>query len=565
VATDLPVDWTGAHLESVHDRYVAGLKPVLVVVAIGAYLALGLVWTNLAVLTLLRTVRRQKEMAVRVALGSGRGHLARMLALEMLLVCLAALGAGLTLAHLALRSLSPLIEERLGRPAPGGASAMSIDTTVVLLVGGAGMIVALSLSFLPLLGRWQGRLADVLGRERSSTPDRGAVRRVRSALVALEIAGTLVLLAGGGLMLRSVNGMVRADLGFQPEGLIRSRVVLRGRDYADAAEYRRFYEELSVRLTSVTGAPVVFTSWPFFVERPVQTIEIDGRDGDGRTAGFLNAGAGFFAVAGIRLTAGRDFTADDVRSGAAVAVVSETLAARLWPNGRALGRQLRGIEQTPRGPVAGPWRTVVGVATDVRQDYLDTQTSDVYYPSSPASFGRFGTFYLRSSQPAASLASAVRGAAAAVDPRAMIDEPTPLTDQNQTLAGARFLTGMTTGVAVVGMLLAVIGIYGVTAYSVQQRTRDVAIRLALGASAGDVRRLLLREGAVVLAMGLGIGVLGALGVSTVLERWLYEVPARDPGTFAAASCVLALTALLAAWWPTRRVSQQNPAIALKDD
>jgi predicted permease len=565
VATDLPADWTGAHLESARERYVAGLRPVLVAIALGAGLVLALVWTNVAVLTLLRTMRRQKEMAVRVALGSGRGHLARMLALEMLLVCLAALGVGLTLAHLALQSLGPLIEERLGRPAPGGASAMSIDTTVVLLVGGAGVIVALSLSFLPLLGHWQGRLADVLGRDHSSTPDRGAARRMRSVLVVVEIAITLVLLAGGGLMLRSVVGMVRSDLGFQPEHLIRSRVVLRGGDYADAAEYARFYDEFSSRLRSATGAPVVFTSWPFFIDRPTQPIEIDGREGDARTAGFVNAGAGYFATAGITVSAGRDFTAEDVRSGAAVAVVSQTLAARLWPQDSAIGRQLRGIDQTPRGSVPGPWRTVVGVAADVRQEYLDTQVADVYYPLSPLSFGRFGTFYLRTNQSAASLVAAVRTAAAAVDPHAMVDDPTPVTDQNQALEGARFVTAMASGIAAVGMLLAVIGIYGVTAYSVQQRTREVAIRMALGATAGSIRRLLLKNGAAVLAIGLGLGVLGALGFSTLLEHWLYGVPARDPGTLMASSCLLALAVLLAAWWPTRGVSQESPSTALKEN
>jgi ABC-type antimicrobial peptide transport system permease subunit len=127
------------------------------------------------------------------------------------------------------------------------------------------------------------------------------------------------------------------------------------------------------------------------------------------------------------------------------------------------------------------------------------------------------------------------------------------------------MTAMTSGVAIVGMLLALVGIYGVTAYSVQQRTREVAIRIALGATAGSVRRLLLEDGAAVLAMGLGLGVLGALGFSTLLEHWLYGVPARDPRTLAASSCLLALAAFLAAWWPTRRVSQQSPANALKDD
>lgn len=563
-ASDLPSDWAGVVLESVRERYVAELRPVLMVVSMGAGLVLLLVWTNVAVLTLLRTLRRQKEIAVRVALGSGRAALARMLALEALLVCLAALVTGLSLAHVVLGALAPVIERQLGRPAPGGSGALSIDGSIVVALGVLGGLVALSLSLLPLIGRSQRRLGDVLGRERGVASDTRVMRHTRSALVSVEVAGTLALLVGGGLMLRSVTGMVRTDLGFDPQVLARSRVILRGADYPDPQSFFRFYEQFGDRLATATAARVVFADWPFFAARPTLSVEVDGRAGQGLTSGYLRAGPGFFATAGIGLRAGRDFTRADVQSDAPVVVVSESLAARLWPDGAPIGRRLRGVEQTPSGPTPGPWRTVIGVAADTRQGYFDGQVGDVYFPLSPSSFGRFGSFYLRTTQPPASLTATVRATAAAIDPRAMIDEVSAVASQNQELEGAEFLTTMLGGVAGAAMFLAVIGIYGVTAYTVQQRARDTAIRLALGATPRSVRRLFLKDCVITTSVGLLLGLLVTAALSSLLESWVYGVPARDPGTMALAAALLAAICLLSAWWPSRRGSNQNPMSALKE-
>lgn len=563
VASGLPSDWSGVHLESVRERYVAQLRPVLVGVTVAAGLVLVIVCANVAVLMLLCTVRRQKELAVRAALGSGRGHLARMLLVEAGFLCVAALAAALALTQVVLQLIAPLIETQLGRPAPGGTAAIAVDSTVLLIIGGAGLGIALSLSLFPLLTPWQHRLSEALRRDGTVGPDGRSMRRLRVALITFEVAGTLVLLVGCGLFVRSAVTMVRTDLGFEAERLVRSRVVLRGADYADAQAFAGFYDRFAERVSGATQSAVVFTSWPPFIERSKQSVEVDGRVGQQASAGAILVSAGYFGTFGIQLQAGRDFTAADAATGAEpVAVISETLARRLWPDGSAIGQRVRGVEPTPAGAKTGPWRVVVGIAADVRQAYADSEVGDLYLPR--AAEDRFGSFYVRTDQPPGLLLGTLRAIAAELDPHAMIDAPRSVASENRELAGTTFLTAMLTGFAAIAGLLAILGIYGVTAYAVQQREREIAIRMALGAATGAVVRVFLKEGALVLAIGLGFGLIGAVVAGRVLENRLYAVRSVDPWTMASTCVLMAAAGVLATWWPARRASNRSPIVALKD-
>jgi predicted permease len=564
VGTEIPSNWTGVHLESAHDRYVGQLRPVLAGMTVASGLVLIIVCANIAVLVLLRTLRRQKELAVRAALGSRRLHLARMLVVETSIVCGAALGAGAALTWVLLRLLAPTIETQLGRPAPGGSTAIAIDATVLVALGALGVVTALLLSLVPLVMPWQRRLADALRLDGTSATDGRSMRHLRSALIAFEVAGTLILFVGCGLMVRSIVEMVQTDFGFRAEHLVRTRVVLRGADYADPPAFFRFYEQFTERLASIVDAPVVFTSWPPFDELPAQKVEIDGRPGHRSSAGAIAVGAGYFRTLGIELRSGRDFTDADMSGAEPVAVISETLARRLWPDGTGVGRQVRGVELTGGGSTAGPWRTVVGVAADVRQTYADGELGDLYVPLSPAAFGRFGSFYLRTDRPPSSLLDDMRGVAAQLDAHAVIDPPRSVTTLNRELAGTTFLTTMLTGFAGIAGFLAVLGIYGVTAYAVRQREREIAIRMALGAAANDVVRLFLRESGLVLAAGLGFGLIGAVSAATMLRNQLYGVRPFDASTLAATCLLLATAGVVATWWPARRASLQNPTGALKE-
>jgi putative ABC transport system permease protein len=562
VGVAIPADWSGVQLESAHERHVAQVRPALVGVTVAAGLVLVIVCANVAVLMVLRTARRRKEMAVRAALGSGRLHLARLLLLESFLVCAAAMGAGVALTQLLLQLLAPLIETQLGRPAPGGAAAIAIDGTVLLVVGGLGLVIALSLSFLPLLAPWQHQLVTALRQDGGTTTDGRSFRHLRSGLVAFEVAGALILLVSCGLLLRSVVGMIRTDLGFEPEGLVRGRVVLRGTDYPDARAFFEFYEQFRQRLSTVTRSRVVFTNWPPFIEHPVQLVEVDERTGAAAGAGAVSVDAGYFSALGIPLRSGRDFVPADVSAAAPVAVISETLARRLWPAGDGIGRRLRAVEPTPAGPRPGPWRIVVGVAADVRQTYGDADLGDLYVPLS--SFGRFGSFYIRTDSPAPSLFNDMRAIAADLDPHAVIHEPRAVEGENRQLAGTTFLTTMLTALGAIAGFLAILGIYGVTAYAVQQRAREIAIRVALGAAAGAVVRLFVKEGAVVLGIGLGVGLFGAGAVTRVLEHQLFGVRASDPSTLAATCLLLGAAGILATWWPAKRAALSSPIVALKE-
>ena len=564
VGTGIPADWSGVRLESAHWRYVGQLRPVIVGVTAAAGLVLIVVCANVAVLMVLRAARRQRELAVRAALGAERRHLARMLIAEGALLCAAALALGLLLTRWLLGVLAPIIETELGRPAPRGTSAIAIDATVLLIIGTAGLAIAVALPLLPLLTPWQRRLAGELRRTGSATTDGRALRHLRSCLIAFEVAGTLVLFVGCGLLLRSAASMLRTDLGFDPEGLARTRIVLRGHDYRDPSGFFRFYDQFTGRLAAVTNAPVVFSNWPPFFDLPEQAIEAGGRTGGGITGGAMEIGPGYFAALGIPLRAGREFTGADSAGAPPVTVISETLARRLWPGEPALGRQIRSIVVTEGGATPGPWRSVVGIAADVRQEYGDANVSDIYAPLTPGAAGRFGSFYARTNRPLAVLHAEARAVAAALDPHAVVDPPRTVGSLNRQLAGTSFLTTVLTGFAAIAGGLAMLGIYGVTAYGVQQRQREIAIRMALGAPGGRVVRLFLKEGASVLTLGLILGLAGAVAAARVLAHQLYAVGPSDPATLVATCVLMSTVAIVATWWPARRASNADPVAALKE-
>ena len=553
----IPAEWTGVHLESAHERYVGRLRPVLVGVTVAVGLLLVIVSANIAVLLLLRAMQRQKEVAVRLALGSGRRHIARMLLTETFLVCAAALAAALAVTSILLASLAPLIEMQLGRPAPN-AAGIAIDTTVLLIVGTVSVLLALSISLAPLVS-WGRPLVDWLRQDARVASDGVWMQRLRRSLIALEVAGAVVLLVGCGVMIRSVVRMLQTDLGFEAGGLVTSRVMLRARNYPDPEAYRRFYERFVDRLGTASGSAVVFSTWPPFVFAPSVLVEADAAAAP-VSAGGIGVSAGYFSTFSIRLRQGREFSGAEASANAAVAVISETLARRLWPDGSALGQRVRAIEPTPQGPTAGPWRTVIGVAADVRQGYDDENRGDLYTPRMPD--GRFGTFYMRSSRPPALLADQVKSAAADVDREAVLNEPRQVAGDDRQLAGTRFMTVLLTGLAAVAAFLATVGIYGVTAYAVQQRTKEVAIRVALGASQHAVLAVFLREGALMLLAGALSGIVGGAWLARVLRNQVFGVQAFDVWTCAGA-CLLLLTAGVAAvWWPVRRASLGPPSAVL---
>ena len=564
-AAFIPPGWPGVKLDSLRNRYLTGMRPVLYALGGAATLVLVLVCLNLAVLLLLRAMRRQREIGVRIALGAGRIHIVRMLVAETSLIAAAALMLGLTTATVALRFLAPFIETQFGRPAPGGTTAIGIDATLLITVSAIGILIAFGLSFVPLLARRHSSLTENLRNEGRGETDGPVLRRLRNSFVAFEIAGSIALLVGSGLMIRSAFNMLQTDLGFRTGQIVRARVALPGRTYPEARSQVAFYDRLVEQLASSADAPVGFTNWPSFYEPIRHPLETDDGIVEGPGVAVVAANDGLFATLGIPIMRGRGFTSADRVGSEPVAIVSEALASRLWPAGNAVGQRLRTAEQTPVQSPMGAWRTIVGVARNIRQTPRDEDLQDVYLPFNQVP-GLYTPVFIRSGRPASFWLPHLRSVVGQIDPSVLVGaELHTLEDEAREFAAtSRFLTSVLTGCAAFALLLAVLGIYGVTAYGVQQRQREVAIRMALGAAPATVIRMFLREGAAVLLAGLIAGVLATIAVVRLIEQQVFGIRPFDISTVAVVCLLMAATTLTATWWPARRAAGASPAAALGD-
>jgi hypothetical protein len=279
----------------------------------------------------------------------------------------------------------------------------------------------------------------------------------------------------------------------------------------------------------------------------------------------LAVSADYFSVLGIPITQGRAFTPRDRLGAEPVAVVSDTLARRLWPDGSAVGRRLRTAEYPAAGSPLTSWRTVVGVSRDVRQTYADEDRKDIYLPFFQAP-NQYAPLVIRTDRPASYWLPKVRAAVASIDPAvAIYESPSLEQEAERLLAGTKFLTSMLTGFAIFAAFLAVLGIYGVTSYAVQQREREMAIRIALGATGRTVIRMFLNDGARVLAAGIACGLLAAAAVTRMLEHQLYGVQPFDASTLVATCALMAVAGLLATWWPARRAATKDPLPFLREE
>jgi putative ABC transport system permease protein len=265
----------------------------------------------------------------------------------------------------------------------------------------------------------------------------------------------------------------------------------------------------------------------------------------------------------VPLRQGREFTDADRVGSEPVAIVSETFARRLWPDGSAIGRRIRAAEGDMPGDALGPWRTVVGVVGDIHQGYEDSDLRDLYVPylQSP---GRFASVHVRTDRPLSFWDQSVRTAATALDPHVMVTPAATIVSLDRQRAGMCFLTSMLTGFAAFAAFLAMLGIYGVTSYAVQQREREIAVRVAVGASRAAIIRLFLKEGVRVLAAGLAVGLFGVFWAAKILESLVFGVQPSDLTTRFVACVLMTAAGLFAVWWPARRAAQRDPMLVLKD-
>lgn len=564
VAGATSADWS-VRLESVRERYVGGLRPLLFAVAGAAGLMFVIVCSNVVVLMLLRSSRRRREVAVHVALGAPPSAVLRASAAESVLVMTAAVVFGLALATLALRFLEPSIEQHLGRPAPGGATAIDLSYGVTLAIAGIGALAALVLCVVPAFAAWPLQLSGALRHDSRSGISGRSSRHVRSALIGFEVASSVAMLAACGLMVRTAVNLVGTDLGFRTEGVVRARLALPQHNYPSAEALVGYHERFLDLVSSRGSAPIAVTNFPPFYAPPRQAVLIDESDTPRGRAGVTAVSRDYFSVLDIPIAAGRAFTSSDRVGAEAVAVVSVSLARELWPGGSAVGKRLRTAEQPVANAPLGAWRTVVGVVEDVRQHHTDAEVGDVYLPFLQAP-NQYAPLFIRTDRPVEEWVAILRTAASELDRSALISGVTSIeAEGDRLLAPARFVASILTAFAAFASVIAVVGIYAVTAYAVHQRTRESAIRIAVGATHGAIVRMFLKEGGIVLAVGTAAGALGALGIARLLATQLYDVAPFDPATLAAACAALSAAALVAMWVAARAGAASNPLLSLTEN
>lgn len=566
-ATSFPDQWTGVRLESVRERYLGEVRATVVALTAAAGLVFLIVCVNVGVLLLLRALRRQRDAAIRVALGAGYRHLLRWQLAESGLLCGCALIAGLALAALGTHLLSPLIQSRLGREVPGGMG-LRLDAVVVIAACLAALLAALTFASLPVLAPWRRRLAETLQHGSRNGTDAPLLRRLRSTLVAAEIAASLSLVVGCGLMIRTVLHLTSTDLGYRTTGIMRSRIALPPRAYPDSSTFLPFFDQLRERLGSDPEASIALTNFIPLYPTPLQAVEAEQATGAVPPAGVIAVSDGYFGMFDIPVLSGRAFTPRDRAGSEPVALISQTLARHLWPGQNPIGRRIRSGEDTSPNGTLGQWRTVIGVVSDVRQVYTDTDLNDIYLPFYQVP-SRYAPLYVRSIRPDSYWTRHLAETVASIDSQVQFSPQAYLgnslsAEADRQLAGPRFLGAVLTGFAAFAALLALIGIYGVTGYSVQQREREVAIRMALGADGPAVVALFLRKGVPVLLAGLGLGLAGSVAIGRLLAGQLFGVGTIDTPTLLAASISTGLLGLVATWWPARRATRVSPAATLSE-
>ena len=516
---------------------------------------------NLTNLFLARSTTRQRELAVRLALGAERWRLARHLLTESLLLAIAGAGVGLAVAYFGLQSASALVPAQLQML---GLQA-GVNTRVLLwslgLAGVAGVLVAI----LPALQATHTEPHETLKSDGRAGASRGGVR-LRQTLVVAEIALSVVLLLGSGLLLRSFINIQRVDPGFDPEGVITMRLTLPQEKYRSGEAITSFFEELTRRVQAVPGVRSAAMASQFPPQGPFSSqVEVEGSAAAGQmlpTANTTVASRDLFRTLGIALRRGRDFTGEERPEAARQVVVNEAFAERYLSDRDPIGARIRLAGRG--GP--GPWAEIVGIVSNARNAGIAAPVRpEVFIPMEQGRDAWNQLFLLvRSAAPGTSLLPSIRAAVASLDPEQPVYAIQTL---EEALAVSSFQTRVSTVLlaifAGVALVLAAVGIYGVMSYSVTARTQEMGVRLAVGAQRRDVIWLVLRQVVLLSLLGLAIGVGLLLLAGKALARLLYGVSPADPVTIVAVTTLLGLVALLAAWTPAWRASRVDPIEALR--
>jgi putative ABC transport system permease protein len=535
-------------------------RPIYVLMGAVAFVLL-IACANVGNLLVARSVTRRQELALRAALGAGRRRIARQLLTESALLGVGGAALGSLFAVAAVRALAAAAPVALPR-----LEHVAVDARVLLFTGAVAMITAVAFGLLPA---WRGAAAD--GRESLASGGRGRVAgasRTRAVLVVADLALAMVLLAGAGLMLRTVAALAVADPGFTADRVLSAQFSLVGEAYAEDAAVRAFQSQLLRKLRAIPGVATAALA---------DQIPFGGND-DCRgfhAVGHMKANPEedpcierygvtpeYRRLMNVPLVAGRDLLESDTDTAQPVILISQATARAVFGSDNPLGAQVRMGSAT-----RGPWATIVGIVGDVHHaDVTAPVTAAMYVPEQQLTDSFLVAVVKTTGRDATTVAGPVRAAIRELDPKVPITQVAVVPDLVAGAAASQlFVTRLLAAFAAMAVLLAALGLYGLVSYGVTQRTREVGLRMALGARRGDVLRLVLASGASLVFAGVAVG-LGAASLTTrFLGALVFGVSPVDPLTFAAAAALLCVVALIAHWLPLRRALRIDPAIALRSE
>jgi putative ABC transport system permease protein len=553
----------GVRLVPLHEQIVGDFKLALLVL-LGAVVAVLLIASaNVANMLLARAASRQREIAIRTALGASRLRLVRQLLTESLLLSFIGGALGLLLALWGIDLLVSFSPADLPR-----VKEVTIDGRVLGFTLAVSLLTGIVFGFVPALQASRPDLNETLKESGRNATGGAARRRARSLLVVAEIALSLVLLVGAGLLMRSFLKLQSVNPGFNPENVLTMQVDLSGPNYQKAAPVIAFHNQLLERVRALPGVQSAATRSfvPIAADASFAYLSfmIAGRPSDpsNRPVAFYNTvSSGFFETMEIPIVQGRSFDEHDVRKAQNVVIINETLARRFFTDEDPLGKRITLNDENPKEE---EWATIVGVVKDTKPRALDSDSVAEMYMPFDQQAEPFMSLMIRTTSKPEALAAAVRSEVQALDKTQPIYSIRTLESVlSQSVATPRFRTFLLGVFAAVALILAVVGIYGVMSYSVSQRTHEIGIRMALGAQTGDVLKLVVRHGMALTLTGIVIGLAASFALTRVMAGLLFGVSATDPLTFAVIAIVLTGVALAACFVPARRAAKVDPMVALR--
>ena len=555
--------WTGAEIVSLHEQVVGAVKPSLLLLMATVVLVLLIACVNIANLLLARAAAREKEIAIRLAVGAGRRRVIRQLLTESVVLALVGGLLGLMFAAAGLDLLlaySPADLPRLDQ--------VSLDAPVLLFTLGVSFLTGLVFGVAPA---YQASKPDLLTALKEG--GRGSLvgaggRRLRGLMLVVEVALCCVLLIGAGLMVKSFARLQEVEPGFNPDRLVSMNIQLPRAMWVSPGQSEAFFKQLLERIESLPGVEATGAISAIFIgsQPGGSPFLIEGREPvsppERVEAPVDVVTPGYFRAMGIRLLEGREFTAADHSGAEPVTVINRTFARRFWPGESALGKRIK----FGAADASGPWVTVVGVVDDMRRTGLDEPVRcEAFWPHAQRSMG-FMSVVTRAAGDPGDLIPALHAAVWSLNGEQPISHTQTLETMLEEMRAARRFNTLLFGLfAAIAVVLAAAGIYGVMSYTVARRRHEIGVRMALGAKRGDILRQFVGEGMRLTAAGLALGILGAYGVTRWLSSLLFAVSETDPSTFVVIPFLLTVVALFASLLPALSATKIDPLEALREE